>query len=182
MKSEVTEQLYQQCRQGKMSAQKKLYTLFAKKMFLVCYRYVKNKEDAEDILAEGFVKVFKHLKTMDYQGSPAFNGWIRKIIVNESLQFLRRRKQIIFEDTNSDTDYSDIEMTFSNLYVEDLYKLITALPTGLRTVFNLSVIEGYNHGEIAALLDITESASRAQLSKARKILQQQIVQTNVRHL
>lgn len=165
-----------------MSAQKQLYALFAKKMFLVCYRYVKHKEDAEDILAEGFVKTFKHLKTMDYQGSPAFNAWIRKIMVNESLQFLRRKKQIVFEETTPDTYSAETEITFSNLYVEDLYKLITALPTGLRTVFNLSVVEGYNHTEIAVLLGITESASRAQLSKARKMLQQQITLTNVRHL
>lgn len=165
-----------------MSAQKQLYGLFAKKLFLLCYRYVRNKEDAEDILTEGFVKVFKHLKNIDYQGAAAFNAWTRKIMVNECLQFLRRKKHILFEDIHTDIEYYDTEITFSNLCAEDLYKLIAALPAGLRTVFNLSVIEGYNHGEIAVLLNITESASRAQLSKARKILQQQITQTNVRHL
>lgn len=182
MKTALTEQLYQQCRQGNRSAQKELYTLLAKKLFLVCFRYVRNKEDAEDILTDGFVKVFKHLKSLNYQGEAAFNAWIRKIIVNECLQFLRKKKQIVFEDTVTETSYPDTEITFSKLYAEDLYKLIAALPAGLRTVFNLSVLEGYNHAEIAALLDITESASRAQLSKARKMLQQQIIQTNLRHI
>lgn len=165
-----------------MSAQKQLYALFANKLFLMCYRYVRHKEDAEDILTEAFVKIFKHLKTMEYQGPSAFNAWIRKIIVNECLQFLRKKKQILFEDIHSDIAYHDTEITFSNLCAEDLYKLIAALPTGLRTVFNLSVVEGYNHGEIAALLNITESASRAQLSKARKLLQQQITQSNMLRL
>lgn len=167
------EKLLIECRKGDSKAQRALYKTFSKKMFMHCYRYLRNKEDAEDILVQGFLKVFQHLDKMEYQNEKAFEGWIKKIIVNEALMFLRKKNTIVFYDPIEAEEISAVDYDFSRLCAEDIYAMIGALPAGLRTVFNLYAIEGYSHQEIAAMLEITESTSRSQLMKARRALQDQ---------
>lgn len=140
-------------------------------MFMHCYRYVKQKEDAEEILSEGFIKVFANLSTVEYRDAKSFEGWVKRIMVNESLMFLRKQK-VQFSDQERTSQIEIVQSWDDDLIVEDIYRLIRSLPIGYRTVFNLSVIEGYSHKEIAQKLSITESTSRSQLSKARKKLQE----------
>ena len=172
------ETLLEECRKGNAKAQKALYKTFSKKMFMHSYRYLRNKEDAEDILVQGFLKVFQNIDKLEYQGEKAFEGWIRKIIVNEALIFLRKKNTALFSDHSAAEEIQAVDNEFSNLCAEDIYTMIASLPTGLRTIFNLYAIEGYKHQEIAVMLDITESTSRSQLMKARRALQDQLTKNN----
>lgn len=172
------EKLLIECRKGDSKAQRALYKAFSKKMFMHCYRYLRNKEDAEDILVQGFLKVFQNLDKLEYQNEKAFEGWIKKIIVNEALMFLRKKNTIVFYDHPEAEEVSAVDHDFAKLCADDIYAMIGALPTGLRTVFNLYAIEGYSHQEIAAMLEITESTSRSQLMKARRALQDQLTKNN----
>jgi RNA polymerase sigma-70 factor (ECF subfamily) len=153
-------------------AQQKIYTLFAPKMLSVCRQYIKDLQQAEDIMITAFMKVFTHLKHFEQKGS--FEGWIRRIMVNECISFLRVQKKVRFiEDENFFEDrFNDIESKFS---VEDIQFLIDNLPDGYKMVFNLYAIEGYKHKEIAEMLGVNEGTSKSQLSHARKALQEQIV-------
>jgi RNA polymerase sigma-70 factor (ECF subfamily) len=175
------EQFISQCLKGDKKAQKALYIAYSQKMYLHCYRYVKNRDDAEEILTDGFVKVFKNLHLLEYRDERSFDAWIKKIMINEALMFLRLKKQLIFIQSDKVEEVkSDISLDM-NLRAEDIYNLILALPTGYRAVFNMFAIEGYSHKEIANLLNITESTSRSQLTKARAMLQMLITQNNIRH-
>lgn len=152
-------------------AQQKLYAKFAPKMLGVCRQYIKDVHQAEDIMITAFMKVFTNLRNFEHKGS--FEGWIRRIMVNECLSFMRVQKKVKFIE---DEDY--FEESFNNiesqLSIDDLQSLIDDLPDGYKMVFNLYVIEGYKHQEIADLLGINEGTSRSQLSHARKILQDNI--------
>jgi RNA polymerase sigma-70 factor, ECF subfamily len=152
-------------------AQHKIYDQFAPKMLSVCRQYVKDVHQAEDIMITAFMKVFFNLKAFEHKGS--FEGWIRRIMVNESISFLRVQKQVKFtEDENFfEERFNNIESHFS---VEDIQFLIDNLPDGYRMIFNLYAIEGYKHQEIAHMLNISEGTSKSQLSHARKMLQEQI--------
>jgi RNA polymerase sigma-70 factor (ECF subfamily) len=175
------EQLILQCRKGDKKAQKALYMAFSQKMYLHCYRYVKNRDDAEEIVTDGFVKLFENLQNFEYRDERSFEAWIKRIMINESLLFLRKKRQLIFiQSEKVEEVQADVSIDM-NLRAEDIYKLILALPTGYRTVFNMFVIEGYSHKEIASLLNTTESTSRSQLTKARAMLQVLINQNNMRH-
>jgi len=156
-------------------AQEALYNSFSPKMLGVCRRYVKDVHHAEELMLTGFLKVFKHLKSFKNEGS--FEGWIRRIMVHTCISYLRKidRLQV------TDQTYVFDEMATVNLEnttVEDIQRLIDALPTGYKMVFNLYVIEGYKHSEIAKKLGITESTSKTQLLKARKRLQEKYTQQN----
>ncbi|HTF82556.1 MAG TPA: RNA polymerase sigma factor [Cytophagales bacterium] len=166
------EELFIQCQKQHLRAQEMLYKSLSGKMFVLCFRYLKNKEDAEDVLTEGFVKVFKHIPSLQYQGEAALIAWIKKIMVNEALGALRRRKTIVFE-AHSEEIAIDAQ-PLASLGASDIYHMITELPLGLRTIFNLYAIEGYTHVEIAEMLGIAESTSRTQLMKARRALQEQL--------
>lgn len=162
-------QLIKKCLKGERKAQREIYDRFSSKMLGVCRRYVRSQYDAEEVLSNGFIKVFNNLKYYRSEGS--FEGWIRKIMVREALNFLRREKAF-FEETEENTleILAPVEEQ-RELEVQDLLRLIDELPTGYRTVFNLFAIEGYNHAEIAYELGISEGTSKSQLSKARKMLQ-----------
>lgn len=131
--------------------------------------------EAEDMMQEGFIAIFKNIEQYKHNG--AFGGWMRKIIVNAALNILRKNKFhfVDIEDTSSYQPSVDA-YSYSNMGEEDLMKLINALPKGYKVVFNLSVFEGYSHEEIAKMLDIQPATSRSQLVKARKMLQQQIIE------
>lgn len=152
-------------------AQHSIYSRFAPKMLSVCRQYVKDVHQAEDIMITAFMKVFSNLKMFEHKGS--FEGWIRRIMVNECISFLRVQKQVRFtEDENFfEERFNNVESQFS---VEDIQFLIDKLPDGYRMVFNLYAIEGYKHQEIASMLNISEGTSKSQLSHARKLLQSQI--------
>lgn len=167
---QTEEALVKACQKGDPKAQRRLYEKFSTKMLGVCFRYVHDDFEAEEIMIEGFVKVFEKIHTFKMEGS--FEGWIRRIMVNEALMYLRSNKKAQLETSYEQVLYEPEPQQFStSLETEDLLKLIEALPTGYRTVFNLYAIEGFSHAEIAETLGITESTSKSQLSRARVILQ-----------
>ncbi|MAP54692.1 RNA polymerase sigma factor [Altibacter sp.] len=158
---------------GDRRAQHDLYELFAPKMLSVCRQYLKNTEQAEDVMLTGFMKVFKYLHTYTAQGS--FEGWIRRIMVNESISQLRKEKKLGFTaETEIENSLDHVAYIETALEVEEIQKMIDALPDGYKTVFVLYAVEGYKHSEIAELLEISESTSKSQLFKARKMLQSKL--------
>jgi len=165
------------CRTNDRKAQQLLFDRFSPKMMGVCKRYLKTQEDAEDILIEAFCKVFNNLPQFKSMGS--FEGWIRRIVVNECLMFLRRRHN--FNLTVEIDQNLDVKTTFSTqdeLEAQDILALLERLPTGYRTVFNLYVLEGYKHREIAEILGISINTSKSQLILAKKKLQQLLRKIN----
>lgn len=152
-------------------AQQLIYSKFAPKMLSVCRQYVKDLHHAEDLMITAFMKVFTNLKKFEHKGS--FEGWIRRIMINECISYIRAQKKVSFleEVTYIEDGFNSIDSTFN---VGEIQFLIDALPEGYKMIFNLYAIEGYKHQEIAALLGITEGTSKSQLSHARKFLQQEI--------
>ena len=152
-------------------AQQKIYSQFSGKMLSVCRQYSKDLQIAEDIMITAFMKVFTNLKNFEHKGS--FEGWIRRIMVNECISYIRVQKKVTFvEDENYfEESFNNIESQFS---VNDIQFLIDGLPDGYKMVFNLYAIEGFKHQEIAHMLGINEGTSKSQLSQARKLLQTQI--------
>lgn len=173
-RSTTEEQLIEGCLKGDPKFQKDLYLKYSSLMFAVCLRYVKSETEAEDILIQGFTKVFKKIKQFERKGS--FEGWIRRIMVNESLTYLRKNRSMYME---VDIEKADMKPNLSklenNLEAEDLMKIVHKLPDGYRSVFNLYAIEGYSHKEISDLLGISENTSKSQLSRARKLLQKYLM-------
>lgn len=165
------------CRRGDRKSQKYLYETWANPMFRLLLRYLGNGQDADDALVTGFRKVFENIGSFSYKGKGSLEAWIRKVMVNEALMLIRSRRlfEDLPEDDNGQADWS-VEPG-SELEAEDVYNLVKNLPVGYRTVFNLFVIEGYSHNEIAERLSISESTSKSQLNKARKRLQEQIIKT-----
>jgi RNA polymerase sigma-70 factor (ECF subfamily) len=165
-------QLIQQSLQNNRKAQKMLYDKYSPKMLSLCVYYLKDVQQAEGVMLSGFLKVFTKLNTFKNEGS--FEGWIRKIMVFESISYLRKKDEYLF--TNEIENYetiidNEVELTIA---VEELQNYINELPEGCKVVFNLYVIEGYKHIEIAEMLQITEGTSKTQLSRARKALQKMI--------
>ncbi|KUG08884.1 RNA polymerase sigma factor [Solirubrum puertoriconensis] len=166
-------ELISACRQGSVRAQKLLYEKFAGLMLTVCLRYLRQRADAEEAMLTGFVKVFKALDQYRHEGS--FEGWIRRIMVNEALGQLRRKEPLHLAIDDMVTDVPATAATAdSDMAAADLMQLLNELPAGYRTVFNLYAIEGYTHPEIAELMGISEGTSKSQLSKARAMLQRRL--------
>lgn len=180
-KSTSEEALLKDCRKKKSAAQEEMYQRFAPKMLGVCVRYIYDREEAEHVMIGGMVKVFEKLE--QYQGEGSLEGWIRRIMVNESLMYIRKNKnmslEVEVEKAEFEPDYYSLE---SNLEAEDLMSLIGELPIGYRTVFNLYAIEGYSHKEIADTLSINENTSKSQLSRARKFLQSRLLEIQEKEL
>jgi RNA polymerase sigma-70 factor (ECF subfamily) len=152
-------------------AQQQIYSRFSPKMLSVCRQYVKDIQLAEDVMITAFMKVFTNLKNFEHKGS--FEGWIRRIMVNECISYLRVQKKVKFAEDEFfvEESFNDIDSQFT---VEQIQYLIDALPDGYKMVFNLYALEGYKHNEIAKMLGINEGTSKSQLSHARKMLQTQI--------
>ena len=165
-------ELINACRNNNRQAQQFLFQKTAGKMLSVVKRYITNSAEAEDALMEGFVKVFAKLD--QYQGGGSFEGWIRKIMVNEALMSIRKNKNRYPVDIDVAFDLAHPDETLMQLGVQEIESLIATLPTGYQTIFNLYAIEGYSHAEIALLLDISEGTSKSQLSRARVQLQNQL--------
>ena len=153
-------------------AQQMIYTKFSPKMLSVCRQYVKDIHHAEDLMITAFMKVFTHLKNFESKGS--FEGWIRRIMVNECISYIRAQKKVSFleDEYYKEDSFNNIE---SNLSVDDIQFLIDSLPEGYKMIFNLFAIEGYKHQEIADMLGISESTSKSQVFHARKMLQEQVL-------
>lgn len=163
-------------RKGDRKAQKSLFEALAPKMMAVCLRYVGDRETAEDLLQEGFITLFSKLDS--YSGTGSFEGWARKIFVNTALMHLRKTDALKLSDDISEARSLSDEMSLPDrqLGYRQLLKLIASLPADARTVFNMYVVEGYSHKEIAEALGCTEATSRSKLQRARLRLQQLILQ------
>lgn len=170
--------LIKECVKGNAKAQRFLFDKFAPKMLTVCIRYAKNKSDAEDVLQDAFIKVFNKISEFKNEGS--LEGWIRRIMVNTSLDQIRKNSKF-----SNDTDLEAVsyklennDFTFENLVSEDLLKLINSMPNGYRVVFNMFAIEGYSHQEIASTLGVTENTSKSQYLRARSFLKNELEKIN----
>jgi RNA polymerase sigma factor (sigma-70 family) len=162
------------CLKGNLKAQRELYDCFASKMLGVCMRYSANREEAKDLLHDGFIKVFTKLDT--FSGTGPLEAWMRRIFVNTALEQLRKndvlRDTVDYEGITENIDARvDIE---SDLNRDELMEIINSMPPGYRTVFNLFAIEGYAHQEIAAMLHISEGTSKSQFARAKVWLQTKI--------
>lgn len=164
--------------QQNREAQKEIFDEFSPKMLGVCRQYVKDNHHAEELMLSGFFKVFTHLHKFKHEGS--FEGWIRRIMINTCLSYLRKKNPI--RPTDEEYVYNDYATeSLENTSVEDIQRLIDKLPEGYKMVFNLYAIEGYKHAEIAEELNITVSTSKSQLFKARKWLQENYKKMNQIH-
>ncbi|MCH9659929.1 MAG: RNA polymerase sigma factor [Bacteroidetes bacterium] len=169
--------LISKAKKGNRKAQHELYELFAPKMLSVCRQYLKKQELAEEAMLTGFLKVFTHLGSYKSEGS--FEGWIRRIMVNQSISQLRKEKKLYFKDESViENSIEHVAYIETELEVEEIQKMIDTLPDGYKTVFVLYAVEGYKHSEIAELLQISESTSKTQLFKARKMLQKTVTKQN----
>jgi RNA polymerase sigma factor (sigma-70 family) len=172
--------LVKEAKDGSAAAQKCLFEQLANKMTMVCRRYVKNSEDAEEIMLDGFFKFFKQLPAFTYQGEKAMEAWLRKIMVNECLMFLRKKKAFIIVTEAVAETIGLEEEALNNMSAAEIFNLVVQLPVGYRTVFNLYEIEGMDHKEVGALMGISEGTSKSQLSKAKALLQKMLLQKGIK--
>ena len=175
----VEELLLEGCKQNDSSAQQELYTKYSPRMLSVCYRYAKTREDAEDMLQEGFIKVFTQIHQFESRGS--LEGWILRIMVHTCINHLKKNKRfnesidlLHAENIGIREDYIP-----STLQAKQVVESIRSLPIGYRTVLNLYAIEGYSHKEISSMLDIEESTSRSQYTRAKSLLESILVKRNI---
>ncbi|TEW65381.1 sigma-70 family RNA polymerase sigma factor [Mucilaginibacter phyllosphaerae] len=168
-------ELIERCKAGQRKAQELLYKQFAAKMLGVCMRYATDKMEAEDMLQNGFIKVFQ--KIADYRGEGSFEGWVRRIMVHSSIEYYRRHHKMMqmVDMEGAGHEPSVNAAAASSLEAKDLLIIIKALSPGYRMVFNLYAIDGYSHKEIAEIMCISEGASKSQLSRARAILKEQVL-------
>jgi len=171
----TTDELIKRCRARERKAQELLYKQYASKMLGVCMRYANDKMEAEDMLQNGFIKVFQ--KIDDYRGDGSFEGWIRRIMVHSSIEYYRKHNKMmqLVELDEAGAESSTNPLATAKLEAADLLVLIKNLAPGYRIIFNLYAIEGYSHKEIAEIAGITEGASKSQLSRARSVLREQII-------
>jgi RNA polymerase sigma factor (sigma-70 family) len=171
--------LIQGCLRKEVSAQRELYDRYSPKMLAVCYRYAVNREDAEDMLQEGFVKVF--LQIQSFEGRGSFEGWIRRIIVHTCINHLQKNKkfQESLDIVHANGLLTRADAIPSIVQAKQITECIRLLPMGYRTVLNLYAIEGYTHREIAEMLKIEESTSRSQYTRAKNLLENLLIQRNI---
>lgn len=167
------------CLNNDPSSQRELYNRYSPKMLSVCYRFANSREDAEDMLQEGFIKVFTQMHT--FQNKGAFEGWIRRIIVHTCINFLKKNKKFSNSIDLEQADYLEVkeETMPSVMQARQIIECIRLLPLGYRTVLNLYAMEGYSHKEIADILDIEESTSRSQYTRAKSMLEAILVKKRI---
>ncbi len=166
-------EIIQECLKNKASAQEKLYALYSRRMMAICLRYTRSRFEAEDIFHEAFVKVFKSIHT--WKGG-SFEGWMRRIFVNTAINHFHQNRKYF---DHVDSSYAEVKLSSSDNVISDmsnqeLLDTINRLPEGYKMIFNLHVVEGYNHNEIAEMLNIAEGSSKSQLSKAKTYLKKLI--------
>ncbi|TAH10108.1 MAG: sigma-70 family RNA polymerase sigma factor [Sphingobacteriia bacterium] len=167
------------CLQNDPSAQRELYNRYSPKMLSVCYRFGQNREDAEDMLQEGFIKIFTQIHT--FQNKGAFEGWVRRIIVHTCINFLKKNKKFNENIDLEHAGYLEVkeETMPSIMQARQIIECIRLLPLGYRTVLNLYALEGYSHKEIGEMLDIEESTSRSQFTRAKSMLEMILVKKRI---
>lgn len=173
------EEIIADCVKGKERAQKALFDLYSRKLMGICLRYASDHDEAQDMLQDGFIKIFQKLGSFNSDGS--FEGWLRRTMVNTCLDHLRRTKNLRLNVNIDSVGYLEPvrETATSKLATEELLKLVQALPTGYKTVFNMFAIEGYSHREIGEALGISENTSKSQFRKAKLHLQQALEELNL---
>ncbi|WP_026461391.1 RNA polymerase sigma factor [Adhaeribacter aquaticus] len=169
-------ELIEGCQNRDRQSQSKLYSLLAPKMLVVCLRYTKSREEAEEVLQKGFLIVFQKISLFRFEGS--LEGWVRKIMVNCALQEVRAKSPMQYQTLQTLPDIEDKEYILPEISAKELIALIQKLPPMYRAVFNLYVFEGMKHKEIASLLNISEGTSKSNLSDAKKILQKTVMRQN----
>jgi len=173
------EELINGIRKGNRQAQKALYEKYSPVLFGLCRRYVKSYEDAEDVMVEGFYKIMS--KIDQYTGKGNFEGWMKRIMVNESLMHIRKRHNMNMTLEIADYDMPKDPTIEQDLAAQDILDLLDNLPTGYRTVFNMYVIEGYKHREIAEILEISINTSKSQLILAKKRMREMVEELGVKY-
>jgi len=174
-------QMIFEAKNGSTAAQKCLFDEMADRMLVTCYRYIKNQEDAEELMLNGFYKFFRNIQSFSYEEDAALFGYVKRIMVNECLMFLRKKKAFTIVAETQAADIPLGEEALDNMSANEILELVLQLPIGYRTVFNLNIIEGYNHNEIAAMMGISPGTSKSQLSKARGLLQKMITQKGIEY-
>jgi RNA polymerase sigma factor (sigma-70 family) len=165
------DQLIQDCQKNSIRAQEQLYKLLAPKMFAACLKYSRNRADAEDNLQDGFLLIFQKIGQFQFKGS--FEGWAKRVMINNVLQ--KYRSEGIFELVSENIpDVADVEIESDSISMDYLLSIIQELPDRYRMVFNLYIIDGYSHKEIAEMLNITDGTSKSNLARARMILKEKI--------
>jgi len=167
--------IIKKCLRNNARAQRELYEIHRVKWFMICLRYAPNKAEAEDMLQEGLISVFKDLKQYDHKRA-SFSAWSNKVMVNAALQYLRKWKNLNLNQNIDDYDdqFTQSEEAIDTISAKELNAFVQKLPDGYRVVFNLYVMEGYKHREIAEMLSISENTSKTQLLKAKKMLRGQL--------
>ncbi len=161
------------CLAGNRRIQELLYQRFAPKMYAVCLRYANNTDDAQDLLQEGFIKVYRNLEK--FRGEGSFEGWVRRVFVNTAIEHYRRKINLnTISEKEERTIVDSAWNVLDHLAERDIIHLVQELSPGYRSVFNMYVIEGYSHKEIGELLDISEGTSKSQLARAKAILQKRV--------
>ncbi len=169
------EELIKGCLRRDRVAQQQLFDQYSSKMYGLCYRYVRHAMEAEDILVTAFTKIFERIE--QFKGEGSFEGWMRRVVVNEALTYLRKSRTMYLETDLEQADRQpDYDQLGDHLEEEDLLKMIQELPAGYRLVFNMYAIDGYSHKEIAEQLGISENTSKSQLSRARVYLQKLLLE------
>ena len=171
----MVRQLVERIRKKDQRAMSQLYQMYVEELSSVCYRYVPDEDDAKDVLQNSFVKIFTTISALDYRGEDIFKAWMKRIVANEALGYLKQRKKLVFVEYNAASqDSVDDEPQPERLSPDELHKLISELPDGYRMVVNLYVFEGYSHKQIAELLSISERTSASQFYHAKRLLAKSI--------
>lgn len=177
---EILNSVVRKCVEGDRKSQQMLYKHFYSKMMSVCYRYVRNSEDAKDLLHDGFVKIFRNLKQYKFDGS--LEGWVRRIMVNTAIDHIRKNKNVFLSDDEVNLENSKVEsedIIYSQFGHTEIIKSIQELSPAYQAVFNLYVIEGYSHKEIAEQLNISVGTSKSNLAKAKKNLRTALIKREI---
>lgn len=174
----TTETAIAGCRRGDNTCQKYIFDSYSAAMLMVCMRYVRDLQDAEELMLGGFMKFYSSIDRLVYTGG-SITAWLKKIMVNECLMFLRKRGKLNLVNEAYAAGQTEAETALGNVQLRELFRLITELPEGYRTVFNLFAVEGFSHREIAQMLGISEGTSKSQYSKARTMLQAKIKQQHL---
>ncbi len=172
--------LIEACKRRESFAQRLLYDRFVDKMYVLCLRYIVNQTDAEEVLSDAFFKFFRNIDQFTYIREGSVQAWLSKIVVNECLMFLRKKKQLVLtiDDPITHAGLTENDTVLQQMESRDILRHIQEMPAGYRTVLNLYVFEDKSHKEIAALLQISESTSKSQLFKARALLRQRIAEVH----
>ena len=172
--SKNLDKIIEGCKKDERVAREKLYQMYADRMFGICLRYTKDHSAAEDILQEGFIKIFKNIKQYKYTGS--FEGWLRRIMINTAIEKFRKKNSLHYAaEISLGYDIMSSEDIMAGVSAKELLKLIQSLSAQYRVVFNLYVFEGFSHQEISEKLNISEGTSKSNLARARKILQEKVI-------